>query len=124
MYLEVFIVGLLVGIAPGPDFVVVMKNSLGYGRSAGRATALGIASALVIHVSYTILGFAFILQHYPTLFHLIQLAGAGYLVWLGWHALRSRPAREGAAGSEAAAPESQGPKTAWMASGTAFSAMC
>jgi RhtB (resistance to homoserine/threonine) family protein len=90
MYLEVFLVGLLAGISPGPDFVVVLKNSLGFGRRAGKATAFGIAAALIFHVSYTVLGFAIILHKLPGLFRFIQVLGAIYLIWLGWSGLRSR----------------------------------
>ncbi len=90
MYLQVFIVGLLAGISPGPDFFVVTKNSLGSGRWAGISTALGIGAALIIHVSYTILGFAWIIQHYPEIFHLIQLLGAAYLVRLAIPALLAK----------------------------------
>lgn len=91
MYVEVFLVGLLAAISPGPDFVVVMKNSLNYGARAGVATALGISTALVIHVTYTILGFALILQKYPAVFQIIQLLGALYLMWLGLNAIRPQP---------------------------------
>jgi RhtB (resistance to homoserine/threonine) family protein len=90
MYFEVFLVGLLAGISPGPDFVVVLKNSLGFGRRAGKATAFGIAAALIFHVSYTVLGFALILHKLPGLFRFIQVLGATYLIWLGWNGLRSR----------------------------------
>lgn len=89
MYIEVFLVGILAALSPGPDFVVVMKNSLGIGRKNGIATALGIASALIVHITYTILGFTIILEKYPMLFNLIKLAGALYLLWLGWNAIRS-----------------------------------
>jgi RhtB (resistance to homoserine/threonine) family protein len=92
LFVEVFLVGLLAGISPGPDFFIVMKNSLGFGSRVGIATALGIAAALIIHISYTILGFAFIIQQSPTLFHIIQFAGALYLIWLGWNALKSSAA--------------------------------
>jgi len=88
MYVEVFLVGLLAAISPGPDFVVVMKNSLNFGARAGVATALGISLALVIHVTYTVLGFALILQKSPVLFQLIQVVGATYLTWLGINAIR------------------------------------
>jgi RhtB (resistance to homoserine/threonine) family protein len=90
MYLEVFAVGLLGALSPGPDFVVVMKNSLGLGRKFGIATALGIAAALIVHVSYTILGFTVILEQSPVLFNIIRIAGAAYLLWLGWNGIRSR----------------------------------
>lgn len=57
MYVEIFLIGVLVALSPGPDFVVIMKNSLGIDRKYGIITALGIASALIVHVTYTILGF-------------------------------------------------------------------
>lgn len=56
MFIEVMIVALLAGMSPGPDFFLVTKNSLGYGRKIGVASALGISFALMIHVTYTILG--------------------------------------------------------------------
>ncbi|MCX7711436.1 MAG: LysE family translocator, partial [Clostridia bacterium] len=82
MFIQVFLVGILAGMSPGPDFFVVMKNSLGFGRRSGIASALGIGTALAIHATYTILGIALILQHYVLLFKLIQLMGATYLVYL------------------------------------------
>ncbi|PGK51717.1 lysine transporter LysE [Priestia megaterium] len=90
MYIEVFLVGILAALSPGPDFVVVMKNSLGLGRKYGIATALGTASALIIHVTYTILGFAIVLQKSPAIFNGIKLIGAAYLIWLGWKGIRSK----------------------------------
>jgi RhtB (resistance to homoserine/threonine) family protein len=90
MFLQVFLVGILAGISPGPDFVVVMRNSLTYGRRVGVASAIGIALALIVHISYTVMGFALILQKSPVLFKVIQAAGALYLLWLGYHAVRSR----------------------------------
>ena len=92
MYLQVFIVGLLGGISPGPDFFVVLKNSLGHGKRIGSVTALGIGLALTIHISYTILGFALILQKNPPIFQIIQVTGAIYLIWLGLKGLFSKTA--------------------------------
>lgn len=89
MYTQIFLVGLLAAMSPGPDFFIVMKNSLGFGSRVGIATAFGICLALVVHITYTIFGFAFILQKYPVVFILIQLLGAAYLIWLGWHAIQS-----------------------------------
>lgn len=90
MYIEVFFIGIVMALSPGPDFVIVMKNSLGIGRKHGIATALGIASALIIHVAYTVLGFSIILEKWPVVFSLIKLLGAIYLLWLGWKGIRSK----------------------------------
>lgn len=95
MYFEIFIVGILAGLSPGPDFFVVMKNSLGFGRRVGIATALGIALALIVHISYTVLGFTYIMEKTPSLFITIKLLGAFYLIWLGYQGIRSKPNTEG-----------------------------
>lgn len=90
MFAEVFVVGLLAGISPGPDFVVVMRNSLGYGGRVGMATAIGIGFALLIHVSYTVFGYSVVLASHPQLFSIIQGVGAAYLAWLGVGSLRTQ----------------------------------
>ena len=90
MYLQVFLVGILAALSPGPDFLVIMKNSLSAGRKYGIATAFGIASALIVHITYTILGFTILLEKFPSLFNLIKLAGALYLLWLGIKAVQSK----------------------------------
>lgn len=83
MFLEIFLIGILAGMSPGPDFFIVMKNSLGYGKKIGIASAIGIATALLIHVSYTIFGLALVLQNHMYIFKVIQFLGAGYLAYLG-----------------------------------------
>jgi RhtB (resistance to homoserine/threonine) family protein len=87
---EVFLVALAAGMSPGPDFLVVMRNGLGFGLRAGLATALGIAFALTVHVTYTIAGFAVVLAHYPAVFAAIRVLGACYLAYLGVQAVRAR----------------------------------
>ncbi|MDH2363192.1 LysE family translocator [Priestia megaterium] len=89
MFLEIFLIGILSGLSPGPDFFLVMKNSLGFGRRIGIATALGVASALFVHVTYTILGFTYIIEKIPSVFIAIKIAGSLYLLWLGFQAIRS-----------------------------------
>jgi RhtB (resistance to homoserine/threonine) family protein len=76
-------------MSPGPDLFIVMKNSLGYGKKIGIASAIGIAAALFIHVSYTIFGLALILQQYICVFNMIQISGACYLAYLGIQAMIS-----------------------------------
>jgi RhtB (resistance to homoserine/threonine) family protein len=113
MFLQVFLIGLLGAISPGPDFVVVTRNSLGYGARVGMATALGIATALTIHIAYTVGGYALILKQSPAVFTVIQLAGAAYLAWLGTQAIRSRPATETEPETAQECEESFEPKSGW-----------
>jgi RhtB (resistance to homoserine/threonine) family protein len=103
------IVALLAGMSPGPDFFLVMKNSLGYGRRVGMASAFGIAAALAVHASYTIVGLALIIRHYRWLFAAIQILGALYLAYLGISAIVSTLRKKNDA--QASAPEAIGSKS-------------
>ena len=79
-------IGLLVlftAMLPGPDFVIVTHNTLMHSRRAGLLTALGIGSAIIIHISYCILGLALIIAQSALAFTIIKVAGAAYLIYLG-----------------------------------------
>jgi len=79
---QVFAVGVAVAVAPGPDFFMVLRNSLSRGRLAGVMTALGIGSALVVHVVYSVLGLALVIASSPAVFGLIRVCGALYLIYI------------------------------------------
>ncbi len=74
---------LLAMISPGPDFLIVIRNSVKYSPGIGRATAVGIALGLVVHMSYCILGIGLIISQSIVLFNLIKYLGAAYLICMG-----------------------------------------
>ncbi len=76
-------VNLIALISPGPDFAVVLKNSLLYSRRTALFTAMGIASAAIIHVIYTLLGLGVVLDDNPWILNVVKYLGAGYLIYLG-----------------------------------------
>ncbi|MEM8832928.1 MAG: LysE family transporter [Pseudomonadota bacterium] len=81
---------LLALASPGPDFVVIVRNSLVYSRLAGTLTAFGFAMGVMIHVSYVLLGLAAIIAESVLLFNIIKVAGAFYLLYMGIQAIRSK----------------------------------
>ena len=81
---------MLAAISPGPDFAMVVKNSLLYSRRAGFFTALGVASSLVIHASYCILGLALIISQSLLAFRIIKYVGAVYLFYIGVKSLLAK----------------------------------
>lgn len=89
-FLTVAIAHLLAVMSPGPDFVVVSKNSLSYSRKIGVYTALGVALGIAVHVSYCLLGIGFIISKSIIVFNVIKLLGAGYLFYIGYKMLRSK----------------------------------
>lgn len=79
-------------ISPGPDFAMVLRNSLVYSRRTGIFTALGIALGVGVHVAYSILGVGLIVSKSILLFNVIKTVGALYLLYLAYHMLKSKPA--------------------------------
>ncbi|MBY5945201.1 LysE family translocator [Photobacterium rosenbergii] len=77
------LLGILIVISPGADFVLVLKNSIGKGRQAGLWTAAGISAAIFVHISYSMLGMSYLISQNEMLFNAIRYAGSGYLVYLG-----------------------------------------
>ena len=88
-WLAVISITLLAVISPGPDFAMVTRCSLLYGKRAGVLVAWGIALGVQVHVCYSVLGVAWLLQHSPAWLSAFKLVGAAYLVWMGWQTLRS-----------------------------------
>ena len=94
-----FVCALALGIAPGPDNLFVLTQSLSQGAAAGILVTLGLCTGLCFHVSLAAFGIAAILKRYPRAFGAITLLGACYLLYLAW--LTWRGAGSGPAESEA-----------------------
>ena len=82
--IAIAIITLLAVISPGADFSLVSRNSYLYGRKQGIYTAYGIACAVWIHISYSVLGLSFLKHYIPNLLHIIQYIGALYLMYIGY----------------------------------------
>nr|WP_244894229.1 LysE family transporter [Gilliamella apis] len=77
-------------ISPGPDFFLVLKNSLSYNRKMALMTCLGVISAIAIHMSYCVAGIAVLITATPWLYNALRYAGAAYLLWIGIKALLAK----------------------------------
>ncbi len=84
-----FLLSLALGIAPGPDILFVLAQSLAHGWGAGSLVTLGLCTGLIFHVSLAAFGIAAVLRTYPWLFRLVTWGGAVYLVYLGIGAWQS-----------------------------------
>jgi threonine efflux protein len=88
LLLSVAAVNLLGAASPGPAFFVVSRTAVGQSRKAGLATAAGVSIATVIWAFGTIHGLALLIAEAAGLFRIMQAAGAVYLIYLGWRAIR------------------------------------
>src|SRR5690606_17310996 len=88
LYLNEFalvaLVHLLAVISPGPDFAVVIRNSVSAGHRAGLYTAVGVGCAIFLHVTYSLLGIGLIVSQSVWLFNLLKLVAGAYLLYIGF----------------------------------------
>lgn len=89
--------------SPGPDFAVVLRQTLAHGRRIGVATALGIGSGILFHVAWGLFGLGWAVERVPALLDAMRIGGAAVLLWMGLRALGAQPlgTDEDAQGSEA-----------------------
>ena len=78
-------------VIPGADFAMVLRQSIAHGRRAALFTSAGVATSILVHGSYTLLGIGVIVGQSLMLFTIIKWVGAAYLVWLAIAAFRSPP---------------------------------
>ena len=87
-------ISLITIITPGPDFVIVTRNSLSHSRRSGIFTALGVSSAVWVHIFYTLAGIGLILSRSIILFSIVKLFGAAYLIFLGVSCIKNHSSLE------------------------------
>ena len=75
--------------SPGPDFAVVLKQSVQQGRRNALWTSAGVGAAILLHVAYCVLGVALILTQSPKVFMGLKYLAGAYLAYLGVQALRA-----------------------------------
>jgi RhtB (resistance to homoserine/threonine) family protein len=87
---SVALIHLLAVISPGPDFLILVRNSLSFGRRVGVWTAIGIGCGIIIHILYSFIGLGLLISQSEFLFNLIKYLGAAYLIYLGYGAFFSK----------------------------------
>lgn len=89
-FLALAIAHIVAVASPGPDFAVVTKNTIQSGKRIGRMTALGVGVAILLHVTYALLGFSVLVKSNETLFTIIKWIGALFLIYLGVMSLKAK----------------------------------
>lgn len=77
-------------MSPGPDFALIMRQSIIYGRKASIVTSIGIGIGILFHIFYCIIGLGYIISEHESLFIIIKLTGALYLIFIGYKSLTTK----------------------------------
>jgi RhtB (resistance to homoserine/threonine) family protein len=90
-FLKVAAAHLLAVASPGPDFAVVMRQSLGYGRRVGLWTSVGVGCGILLHVAYSLCGIALVIKGSEFWFTLLKYVAAAYIAWIGLQSILAKP---------------------------------
>ncbi|MFG3442859.1 LysE family translocator [Nonomuraea sp. NPDC047897] len=75
-------------LTPGPNMIYLVSRSITQGRRAGLISLTGVALGFTIYLTATCLGLTAIFAYVPAAYTALKLAGAAYLLWLAWTAVR------------------------------------
>jgi len=90
-FFAVALIHFLAVASPGPDFAIVLRHSISYGRKSGLWTSLGIGAAIFVHIAYCILGLGILISKSIIAFNIVKYLGAAYLIYVGLGAIRAKP---------------------------------
>ncbi len=97
LYAAYLVACLIVVLVPGPTVTLILANSIRHGTRAGLLNVLGTQVGLALMIAVVGLGLTSLMAAAGHWFDWLRLAGAAYLIWLGWKMIRSSGAdRDGA----------------------------
>ena len=77
-FLLVALVHLVAVASPGPDFAMVLRQSVIFGRRPAIWTSLGIGTGIFLHVAYSLLGIGLLVRSSVLAFNVLKWLGAIY----------------------------------------------
>ena len=96
VYIAFLLATVVVVVVPGPTNTLIVANSVRHGRRAGLLNVAGTQIGLAATVGLVLLGLTSLIAAMGAWFDWVRLAGAAYLIWLGWKLLTDSGAQENA----------------------------
>lgn len=75
-------------LTPGPNMAYLVSRSICQGRTAGLISLAGVALGFVTYMLLAAFGITALVFAVPYAYDALRLAGAAYLGWLAWNALK------------------------------------
>jgi homoserine/homoserine lactone efflux protein len=89
LYAAYLVACVVIVVVPGPTVTLIVANSLRYGTRAGFLNMLGTQVGEAIIITAAGIGLASLIEAMGHWFDWLRLAGAAYLIWLGWKMIRA-----------------------------------
>ena len=75
-------------LTPGPNMIYLVSRSIIQGRRAGLVSLLGVGVGFLVYLAAATAGLTTVFVAVPAAYAVLKLAGAGYLLYLAWQAVR------------------------------------
>lgn len=79
----------MIVVTPGPNLFLLLNHTPASGKAVGFAMTAGFCAAIMCHATLALIGVGAVIATSATLFTLLKVAGAAYLVWMGVKSLWS-----------------------------------
>lgn len=89
-FISIATIHLFAVVSPGPDFIIIVRQSISHGRRSALMTSLGIGIGILMHITLCIFGLGMIIKESDLLFKVIQIIGSLYLAYLGIISIKSK----------------------------------
>jgi len=110
-FLLIAAVHLLAVASPGPDFAIILKQSIRYDRRTAILTSFGIATGILLHVTYSLVGIGVLIASDERLFNGLKYLAAAYFCYIAWHGLKAKqPVEQSGIDSDASTDFSENEK--------------
>jgi len=89
-FISIATIHLFAVMSPGPDFIIIVRQSISSGRRSALMTSLGIGTGILMHITLCVFGLGMIIKESDLLFKVIQIIGCLYLTYLGIISIKSK----------------------------------
>jgi len=79
---------LLLVLTPGPNMIYLISRSICQGRRAGVTSLIGVVTGFFVHMFAAAAGLTAVFMAVPMAYEALKWAGALYLLWMAWQAVR------------------------------------
>ena len=79
---------LLKVLTPGPNMIYLISRSICQGRKAGVTSLVGVVAGFFVHMFAAAVGLTAVFLAVPMAYEALKWAGALYLLWMAWQAVK------------------------------------
>ncbi|MBV8187906.1 MAG: LysE family translocator [Alphaproteobacteria bacterium] len=90
LYVAYMLAVVILMVIPGPNVALIVANSIAHGARYGLLTVGATTTAVIVHLTLTVLGTSVVLDYLAASFDWLRWLGVAYLIWLGIGAWRAR----------------------------------